>query len=703
MNIKISPNLVLTIGWNEKVTKKETVEDAPVHRIIIYDRSGSMWGVLKDVTDDICQLVDAFSTKDILSIGWFSGEGEFRFMCKGLSCSNKGAIKDTVKKNATTVGMTCFSEIATDAVSVAEEIRNFNPNLPAMLTFLTDGNPVVSNYAREMANLKKALTQLGTMVESAVFIGYGSWYNRETLSNMATWTGGSFVHAANMNDVRHVYTKYNVNAQVEKRFPYTLPKLKNPPIAVFALQKGAISLFNAEERIISTPAGSLVGILHDDTSLSQQRDTFETAIIDDMMYAAALAASQVSRSDAAIEILGALGDVGLAQLLTNCITQDEVGHAEKWLSTAVEGKERYVQGKQVGCVPAENATSVFQILEVLADGDAKFYPYHKEFSYKRTGLKSSVADGYSKFTPDKSVACSISGLVFHSSRLNASIQVTIPGTIDLGDAGEKVGLARTFPTKQIRTFTVIKDGRLNVTHIPVSVSRRTWEELWKMGVVDSAYEPNTIQVIALSDFPVMNRAMAKKYLSAHLLGRLAIRELMLEADLKAIKAELEKYDTTPEPTAFQTAEQIQCLLDAGISEKGIYSPPTVTGEKEDVYEARGVEVVIKGLASLPSVNAVKKKLSDGKSLTRGERIISNAMDWLAGLTQPVHDRLEFLQGIEKEVKAELRQVRYDMAKSRAAVILGGRWFTELGSRNNTMFKYEDYEIEFKDRLERVAY
>jgi hypothetical protein len=224
-----------------------------------------------------------------------------------------------------------------------------------------------------------------------------------------------------------------------------------------------------------------------------------------------------------------------------------------------------------------------------------------------------------------------------------------------------------------------------------------------MGVVDSAYEPNTIQVIALSDFPVMNRAMAKKYLSAHLLGRLAIRELKLEADLKAIKAELEKYDTTPEPTAFQTAEQIQCLLDAGISEKGIYSPPTVTAEKEDVYEARGVEVVIKGLASLPSVNAVKKKLSGGKSLTRGERIISNAMDWLAGLTQPLHDRLEFLQGIEKEVKAELRQVRYDMAKSRAAVILGGRWFTELGSRNNTMFKYEDYEIEFKDRLERVAY
>lgn len=703
MNIKIDNNLYVTVDQIAASTR-ETVVEVPTHRILIYDRSGSMYSILGQVAEDMCALVDAFSSKDVLSIGWFSGEGQFRFMCKGMSCEKKSDIKRVIRENAHTVGMTCFSEISADAVTVAEEIRAFNP-MPTALTFLTDGNPVVSNYSKEMANLKSALNRLGAVVETAVFVGYGSWYNRETLSSMAWWTGGTFVHAASIGDIRRIYSKYHVDTQAEKRFPYRVPKCKNM-IAVYALHRGSVSLFDPNETQILVPEGAIVGMIHEFDDAPTMRHVLGKDVIENAMYAGALAASQNARADVAMAILGTLGDVGLAQLVSNCITQDEVGHAEKWLITAVEGKQRYAQGKKVGCVPTEDATSVFDVLEVLVNGGAEFYPYHEEFEYKRTGVKTTVAEGYSKFTADTDVACPISGLVFHSKRLNASLQVTIPGTIELGKEAKKVGLPETFPTKQIRTYTIIKDGRLNVTRLPVTLNKETWNKLHKLGVFDRAWtrmDENTIVTIPLSDYPVMNRAMGKRYLSTKVLGDLVLNELGLEAEAKAIKARLAEYDTTPEPTPFQTAEQIQFLLEAGISEKGIYSPPSEAGESSDVYEARGVEVVIKGLSSLPSVNDVKKKLSSGKPLTRGERIVESAMKQIDSAIKGEPDKLTYLQELEKNVKSELREVRYEMAKTRAAVILGGRWFTELGSRNNTMFTYGDYEIELKDRLERVAY
>ena len=703
MNIKIDHNLFVTVDELAASTQ-ETVTEVPTHRILIYDRSGSMYSILGQVAEDMCALVDAFSKKDVLSIGWFSGEGQFRFMCKGMSCERKADIKRVIRENASTVGLTCFSEISADAVTVAEEMRAFMP-MPTALTFLTDGNPVVSNYQKEMANLKAALNRLGTVVETAVFVGYGSWYNRETLSSMAWWTGGTFVHAASIGDVRKIYSKYHVDTQVEKRFPYRIPKCKNI-IAIYALHRGSVSLFDPSDTQILVPEGAVVGVIHEFDDVPVMRHVLSKETIENAMYAGALAASQNARADVAMAILGTLGDVGLAQLVSNCITQDEVGHAEKWLITAVEGKERYAQGKKVGCVPTENATSVFDILEVLVNGDAKFYPYHEEFEYKRTGVKTTVAEGYSKFTADKEVACPISALVFHSKRLNASLQVTIPGTIELGKEAKKVGLPETYPTKQIRTYTIIKDGRLNVTRIPVTLNKDTWNKLYKLGVFDRAWtrmDENTIVTIPLLNYPVMNRAMGKKYLSTKVLGDLTLSELGLEAELKAIKARIAEYDTTPEPTPFQTKEQIQFLLEAGISEKGIYSPPSDAGESTDVYEARGVEVVIKGLSSLPSVNDVKKKISSGKPFTRGEQIVKDAMDQIDSAIKGEPDKLARLQELEKDVKNELRQVRYEMAKTRASVILGGRWFTELGSRNNTVFKHRDYEIELKDRLERVAY
>jgi len=703
MNIKIDNNLYVTVD-QIPMDARETVVEVPTHRILIYDRSGSMYSVLGQVAEDMCALVDAFSPKDILSIGWFSGEGQFRFMCKGMSCDKKGDIKRAIRENASTVGMTCFSEISADAATVAEEMRAFKP-MPTALTFLTDGNPVVSNYQREMTNLKSALNRLGGVVETAVFVGYGSWYNRETLSSMAWWTGGTFVHASSINDVRKIYSKYHVDTQAEKRFPYRVPKVKNP-IAIYTLHRGSVSLFDPNETQILAPQGAIVGIIQEANDVAATRGVLPKETIENAMYAGALAASQNARADVAMAILGTLGDVGLAQLVSNCITQDEVGHAEKWLISAVEGKERYAQGKKVGCVPTEDATSVFDILEVLVNGDAKFYPYHEEFEYKRTGVKTTVAEGYSKFTADKEVACPISALVFHSKRLNASLQVTIPGTIELGKGAKKIGLPETYPTKQIRTYTIIKDGRLNVTRIPVTLNKETWNKLYKLGVFDRTWtrmDENTIVTIPLSDYPVMNRAMGKRYLSTKILGGLVLNELGLEAELKAIKARLAEYDTTPEPTPFQTAEQIQFLLEAGISEKGIYSPPSEAGETNDVYEARGVEVVIKGLSSLPSVNDVKKKISSGKPFTRGEKIVSSAMEQIDSVIRGEPDKLARLQELERSVKDELRQVRYEMAKTRAAVILGGRWFTELGSRNNTMFTHGDYEIELKDRLERVAY
>ena len=126
-HVKIGDNLyfVKQSVKNDKVIETRNA----VNHIWIYDRSGSMYGALKNLTNQLIELSKKIPKGDTLTIGWFSSEGQRNFMLKGFKISDDAdyaLLEKTIRNNSTTVGMTCFSEIIGDTKQVIDDLSVFS-------------------------------------------------------------------------------------------------------------------------------------------------------------------------------------------------------------------------------------------------------------------------------------------------------------------------------------------------------------------------------------------------------------------------------------------------------------------------------------------------------------------------------------------------------------------------------------------------
>ena len=186
-----------------------TVEDISiveksVNHMFLIDRSGSMSAVLPKLGDDLVARLKELPNGDSVSFGWFSGEGDYHFVIKGFKISEGNDFKileDIIRRNLSPRGCTCFSEILFDVNQVIEDLLPFG-NLFSLF-FFTDGYPVVSNYTQEIINIQKAIEKVSGKISTALLVGYGEYYNRELLSQMSEWFGGSMVHNSELKDLRY--------------------------------------------------------------------------------------------------------------------------------------------------------------------------------------------------------------------------------------------------------------------------------------------------------------------------------------------------------------------------------------------------------------------------------------------------------------------------------------------------------------------
>ena len=79
----------LCLVEQEVGTKKVITKKGPVNHLWIYDRSGSMTGLLPELTAQLIQLSKKLPKGDTLTLGWFSGEGDFNWIFKGFKISDE--------------------------------------------------------------------------------------------------------------------------------------------------------------------------------------------------------------------------------------------------------------------------------------------------------------------------------------------------------------------------------------------------------------------------------------------------------------------------------------------------------------------------------------------------------------------------------------------------------------------------------------
>ena len=725
--LKINENLYLTeYSFNslDSTLGNTLKKKNPTNHIWIYDRSGSMWGLLDKLIEDLISRAKKIPIGDTITFGWFSSEGQHNFILKGFKVTDKkdySLLEKALRSNNYTLGCTCFSEILYETEQVIQDLSIFSSNFA--FAFFTDGYPIVSSYDSEIKSIYNAVERLNSKVTAALFVGYGDYYNKQLMAEMAEKIGGSLTHSANLASFSITLDSFIDSSLESKKIAVKIDSDVTPNTFVFNINGTNINLYSVDKNnevkmscgenektslyVLTDvkPKGKEIKV----RGLSKKLCSFDTELnFLRACYASAYILTQRTKTDIALDILGFIGDKKLIDLVTNSYTNAEYGKAEENIKDAVFVHEkRFLEGKVKNYVPPADAFCFLDLVDLLSeDDDAYFYPRHEKFVYKKIGRPSVQEENYPKFNANKDTKSSFTDVVWNETKLNLSMRAVVRGTIDLpaGDAS-KYGLVPSYPTFQYKNYTFIKDGILNITEVPASMSEATFNELIKKGILadaiweeDIVWEKDRIYTLCLDVIPIVNRKIAEGKTSATELCKLVLEEQKLKATLKAIKWYYAQEFPEKElsvATAKTFIEKQQAFLESvGINTKtGAFEPPTKTAEATDFYMSKEFAVKVKGLSSLPKIEVVAEKLKANKKLTSSDTLVAT------GVTMYTSEKFaseaakkEWFEKTIASLKEEIKKVRRKVQETKFSVLLGKRWFSEFTSREDNKLTIDGYEF-----------
>lgn len=702
---QINKNLYL-IQQDIPKTKEDAKPEATNH-IWIYDRSGSMYSELSKLIDDLTLKVREIPVGDTLTLGWFSGEGEYNYILKGFQISKDAdykVLEKVLQNNRTTISCTCFSEILAETETVIKDLKVFSEKFSLM--FLTDGYPVVSNYTKEKNDIFKAISKIEKYISSSCLVGYGNYYNRDLMMEMAENLGGSLIHSKDLPQFSIILSdliknaggsdgKIQVNIQQKPDLDLVF-SISDNSVNIYKEKDGSVNFIpnlNAKEDFVyylktSKPVGATEIKFKDNELLRPtKQSTFLSAI-----YAAGCLLSQKTKTDLAMEVLASIGEVRYVKLLNNAFTNADYGAVEAELKQAVfTPKMRFQEGIDKKFLPPEDVFCLLDMVEMLtADENAYFYPYHEKFKYNRIGAPAKVIGDYPEFKAEDNVKCPFNKLTWHQTLLNLSVAVKINGTVKLKGSPKKLGLPETLQTYINRNYTIVKDGFVNTPVLPVSLSESTFNTFVAKGILtEKTFVEDKVYFLDLTSLPIMNRKIAKGKTSAKDLSDKVFQEIELQAQLKVLndkRKDLFSNTSSLKEEAFAsyTAEQIALLDENGVTKNG-FSPKTVTEPIGDFYFVKEFDIKVKGFSSLPKVSDVMERLASNKKLRNVDAVMKKGIDLLTECPDKVSDKVK-LAWIDDKIgtlKKDLHKTRFSIQKTKFAIILGKKWFDEFDSRENS--------------------
>jgi hypothetical protein len=713
-HVKIRNDLFLVQHSPAKAKRSAPVS---TNHLWLFDRSGSMYGLLHSLIHDLKGLVRTLKPSDTVTLGWFSGPREYNYIVKGFKIANDAdyvTLDKMLDKHASTVGMTCFSEILASTKQVIEDLSVFSKTFS--LVFLTDGYPTVPSYNKEVETIFKAVTDIRGSISSALLVGYGNYYNRPLMTDISERLGAALTHSEGIKDFRSAVDGFlkdsgkSAKVKVALDIPYAKGTSKYP--VAFSIAESGVNILAQDTGVVYAPEGAEVYVLSNVRPASsaeitpREKDVRHSSDLEDLIkgvYGASYILCQLGKTDQAMEALATLGDVYLIDALTNAYTPSEYGVAEKKILHAINDPDgRYFKGWKKNYLPPVDAYCLLDVLdELLDDGKALFYPYHKSFDYKRIGVKAEASEDTPKFRADP-VGVPISSLVWNSTKLNLSVAARITGKIHLIGEASKYGFSDDYPTWVHRNYALVKDGFLNVKTLPVSLSEETFTSLRSRGLIDSTerYIPDGIYDLHLDVVPVINRAMAEGKTSATELADKVRKEYELKGILKSLKyfKDEEVGDDTEKVGVFASLndEQIAFLESNHIGKNG-FSPKVAKGESTDFYYAKSFEIKVKGLSSFPKVSDVQDKIKAGKKLTVADTFVHAGIDLYekSGMQKQEKEvRVAWLTIKIASLLKEQRAVSRAIQETKFAVLLAKSWFKEFQTREDNVLTVGDLTYTF---------
>lgn len=720
----------LCLVEHEVKTKKVVVKKGPVNHLWIYDRSGSMTWALPELTQQLIVLSKKLPKGDFLSLGWFSSErGEYNWVFKGFKITDTSdykAMEAAIKKNSHSLGTTCFSEIITNVETVIEDLSVFSKTFT--FHFFTDGYPVVSNYKKEVDTVFSAIKKIKGRIHTAMYVGFGAYYNKELLSQMSEKMGAMLIHSSQIPEYSNTITKLvqlAENSEPREEVETIVAK----PLCVFIVTDQGVVTYGLDgDKVYINPQkdkGTFLYYLSSEKPNKKSWDKIEVSTIDfgdpdnvlaKALYGAALVMTQQTKTDVALEVVGKIGDKAIVDGLNNAFQVEEYGQIEEKIGTAIlDISNRFVKGRDPNYLPPPDAFCVFDMLSTLIDDeDAAFFPYHEKFQYERIGVATVSKDGYPKFSPDKQSKCPFNTVTWHECRLNLSVQTKVNGSVTLnavnGKAPSVLGFSNPYPTFVFRNFSFVKDGHVHIKKFYLTTSEQTYKAFKNKGIVtDDSFKADGVYAVDVSNLPVINRKIAEGKTSATELAKMTLAEQKLKAQIKSLKwLKDDVLGEIVEKPASMTEEQAEFLQANGIQTDrgGLFQPPTDREEAKDFYMAKTFDIKLSGIATLPPVKKVMEKIAADKSRTPVEALMEEGINaWnkvKSGMKDKKASQTWFTSTLQEKQK-KLKEVRQTRQKYVFSILLAKKWFDEWNSRENCVLDVEGIKCSFELGEEKVGY
>lgn len=695
-----------------------------IHHLWILDRSGSMYGVLPKVIEDMKRQVRTLQKGDALTFAYFSSKGQYGFPIKLFRIVDESSYKELDKlfdQHKSTLGMTCFSEVLGETIQTVKDAEFLNLKTSAL--FFSDGYANSPSQSQEYTKVREIMPKLGQVLDMFLTVAHSNYSDKQFLAEMAELCGGESVGSDSLESFTRIMDKFLRSSSMLT--PRQVVKVDIPSKdikAIFSFGDDIVNSFTPREDGLVQSSKNVWTLINEDNITGAG----EFAPIE-AQYASALVLARKGQVDLALEILNSAGDKYLIDKLNNAFTPAERGSVEDDIKEAVfNSDKRYLDGKVHNYLPDPNTFCILDLIELLSnDSQARFYPRHPDFKYNSIGRKPIMKEGYEKFNAYLENSCPISQFNWNKELLNLSILATVKGTVKLKDKveiykevdvsnkknGEKTqelfGLINKPKTLgdikesfQWKNYTLIKDGFLNITKLPISASVKTLFKLQNEGLIPSVNDKNEflevgekyVYTLDLTSIPIINKSIVSKDVTAKELLNSTLQELSLQAQIKVLNS-LRK-ELAPDAPKVQnnwTEEEREFLLVSGFRDDGSYSPPSELEESTDVYDAVAFKIGIKGLSSFPSLKDMRERLTAISTYATENNVKKQPeLTFAMSLMVPTLNEFDYItkslstkekvQALDKkldELKFILNKVRKTIQSTKFNLVLGHKSFTDL--------------------------
>ena len=542
---KISDNLFLTQTEVQKSVPPVRVA-IPTHHIVVLDCSGSMYSELPKIREQLKRrLPKLLHEKDVISIVWFSGKGEFGTLLEAESVATLADLKDintAIDRWVKPIGLTGFKEPLEE---VWKLINRVNKGYAASLCFMSDGHDNCS----QRADILKAVEKAAGGLASATFVEYGYYADRPLLTAMAEKAGGQLIFAEDFD--KYAPTFEAVMQRKVSGAPRIEVKIPGDTVGGFAFSmgEGELTTYAIEGGTVHVPEDTASIWYLSPTSVGNTRGSVNSyaqeaqdpnkdssgQVALNAAYAAVSLFSVRMQPNVVYPLLKAIGDVKLIEAFGGCFGKQKYSEFMEAAKNAAFGTGRFEKGYDPNKVPKDDAFTVLDLLRLLSsDDENKLLLDHSEFKYSRIGrgrvdasevltnedqaeiqklttemtktkdptkvkeltdkiasITASKGPGLKFSAKDaKDTGYSISNLTFNEERPNCSVLVRKEGSVDISNriASAPTGtksIPTNFETFIFRNYAIIRDGLVNVEKLPAKVTSETYRKLAAEGIQDA--------------------------------------------------------------------------------------------------------------------------------------------------------------------------------------------------------------------------